>query len=368
MGCCRIYWPVHQLGFAPDGSNTFTAAHGVQSVGTNTTFNLEQVFELGQLEIYENIEDRPSIEVTSQKVLDGYCPLYLLGTQNATAADLAGRSVVKTSAGLSIFPPDQSAASGTPKSSVIMSGLQVSSLTYTFNATSNFTEDITLVGNNKVWDITAPFVFSGAFNNTDQPQSITGSGGVNRREDMLFDPTIIATGAGLDTNSHLADPNCTILPGGTFGGIPGITSSGTNPGDSDGSRRVCVNQITVSVNLGREEIFCLGKKNPTCRFLTFPTEVTTDIEVVSCSGDLIDATEDGVAGNGDNVRYKSIRVAIREGLRLNLGTKNKLRSVSYGGGSTGGENVTVTYSYSNFNSLTVQHPADVTAALRVNQL
>ena len=30
--------------------------HGLQSVGVTTNFNLEQAFELGQIEIYENIE------------------------------------------------------------------------------------------------------------------------------------------------------------------------------------------------------------------------------------------------------------------------------------------------------------------------
>jgi len=45
------------------------------------------------------------------------------------------------------------------------------------------------------------------------------------------------------------------------------------------------------------------------------------------------------------------------GTVLNLGDasngKNKLTSVSYSGGDTGGGNATVTYSFSNFNVLTV---------------
>jgi len=38
---------------------------------------------------------------------------------------------------------------------------------------------------------------------------------------------------------------------------------------------------------------------------------------------------------------------------INLGAKNKLSSVSYSGGDTGGGNATITYSYSNFNEMTV---------------
>jgi len=86
----RIFYAIQALGFAEHdvvcpvgsggcavaGSGThpsgFRTAHGVQSVGLNTTFNLEQVFELGQLELYENIEGIPDIELTAQKVLDGF--------------------------------------------------------------------------------------------------------------------------------------------------------------------------------------------------------------------------------------------------------------------------------------------------------
>ena len=39
-------------------------------------------------------------------------------------------------------------------------------------------------------------------------------------------------------------------------------------------------------------------------------------------------------------------------------TKNKLQSVNYGGGDTGGGNVSVSYTYSNFNSFAVTHSGD----------
>jgi hypothetical protein len=44
-----------------------------------------------------------------------------------------------------------------------------------------------------------------------------------------------------------------------------------------------------------------------------------------------------------------------EGTSIDLGHKNKLQSVNYTGGDTGGGNVTITYSYSNFNDLVVVH-------------
>ena len=45
-----------------------------------------------------------------------------------------------------------------------------------------------------------------------------------------------------------------------------------------------------------------------------------------------------------------------------MGQKNKLSSVSYGGGDAGGGNATVTYSYTNFNDFTVMHLTDVDAS------
>ncbi|KKK94811.1 hypothetical protein LCGC14_2679070, partial [marine sediment metagenome] len=47
-----------------------------------------------------------------------------------------------------------------------------------------------------------------------------------------------------------------------------------------------------------------------------------------------------------------------EGARFNLGGNNKLASISYGGGDTGGGNVITTLNYSNFNSLSATHPQD----------
>jgi hypothetical protein len=63
---------------------------------------------------------------------------------------------------------------------------------------------------------------------------------------------------------------------------------------------------------------------------------------------------------------ETIKVQMQEGLVLDMGTKNKLASVNYGGANAGsrGGNGTVTYNYTTFNDMTVQHPADPTVALR----
>lgn len=360
-GNFRVYYAIQQAGIKPLGSvSSFSALHGLQSVSITTTFNLEQVFELGQLEIYENIEGRPDVEVVVEKVLDGYEPVYVKATQGAAAATLAGRSNQRCHMALSIFRDTQDSATGTPTCEVEMSGLYVSSVSYTANVDGNCTETVNFVGNDKIWHKTpGSFVFNGAFTtNDDSPLALTiaNSGGVNRREDVLF---VYKNGSvGFDVNGAVSGKG-TVLPT----EIHGISGSGTNnksvvagQGMQHGAH---VQSFAVNCDFGRTDIFELGRRNPYFRYAQFPTEVTTEITCLATSGDMIDCVGDAEG----NISNQTIRLHLREGLLLDMGKKNKLSSVSYSGGDTGGGNVNVTYSYSNFNSLAVYHPQDTTGAL-----
>jgi len=358
MGNLRIFYAIQSLGFAQHGvtgsgvgglfdPSGFITAHGVQSVGLNTTFNLEQVFELGQLELYENIEGIPDIELTCQKVLDGYPLLYHLATPGATSATLVGRSNERCFAALNIYSDTFDNASGVPLQSVGMSGMFVSALTYTMNVEGSSTEDMTLVGNNKEWIASglthfAPSVFDGS----DAPLSITASGGVAQRENILM-----GSGVSMDNAGVITGVSGSLWPI----EIAGIDANGHNL-ESEGSFLARLQTVTVTSDLGREELFELGRRGPYHRFVSFPTEVTCSIDTTSPEGDLIDALADPVGGS--NITDQKIFIWIEEGTRLNLGTKNKLASVSYGGGDAGGGNVVVSYQYSNFNSLRVTHTQD----------
>lgn len=361
MANSRIFYAIHQVGIKEDGdTGAFGATdvlHGVQSVGMTTNFNLEQVFELGQLAIYENIENIPDVQVELTKVLDGYPLIWHQATKGSTSVDptLVGRSTSKCIFGMSIFNDTSEAAEGTAVSAVECSGMYVSNLTYTFSRDGNFTESCTLVGNDKVWlntpdygetlnsSLTEPD-FPGQFSSTGD-DSPTGNGGVNRRENLLFEG---------DT------PDVTLLPLEVYG----VSDSGLNELTA-GVYGVHVNSITISCDLGREQINELGKRGPYCRYVRFPTEVTCEIEVTSASGDMVSATEAGIfttgTGCGDdlgNLLNRKIRIATCEGTRIYLGEKNKLASVSYQGGSAGEDNVTCNYSYSTFNDLSILHPND----------
>ncbi|MBF9655980.1 hypothetical protein, partial [Streptococcus pseudopneumoniae] len=90
-----------------------------------------------------------------------------------------------------------------------------------------------------------------------------------------------------------------------------------------------------------------GRKGPYHRYVNFPVEVRCDIEVLSTRGDMVEATEAGVLGNGNNLASKTIYIATTEGTKLDLGTQSKLASTNYGNANAGGKggNATVTYSY-----------------------
>ena len=75
-----------------------------------------------------------------------------------------------------------------PVSSVQLSGMYVSSVSYTVPVEGNATESVTLVGNNKSWAAGSALTFAdNPFStNSDTPIAITGSGGVNRRENVIL--------------------------------------------------------------------------------------------------------------------------------------------------------------------------------------
>jgi hypothetical protein len=353
----RIYYAIQQVTLGPSASQT--AAHGLQTVGITTNFNLEQVFEMGQLAVYQNIEGIPEIEVTLNKVLDGYPLLYTLATETgsdlasgltATGPDLPGRQNARTDMRLSIYPDSEVSATGSPvaKGVVTCKGMYISSVSYTFPVDGNFTEDVTLVGNDKVW---ADSGSTGQFdNNDDVPDSASG---VNRRQ-------------------HLSMAACRFPTE-----IPGINSGGVNADAGAGNGfSTHFQNITVSVDLGREAIQELGSFAPYHRYVTFPVSVTSEFSVLATTGDGINASEKGyytsatiggaasVATGSEgpcvprfNLRDQKIYIETCEGTKIYLGTKNKLTSVNYTGGDTGGGNVTVSYSYQTFNDFVVAHTA-----------
>jgi len=305
---------------APTGTTVSAAntVRGLQSVGMSSNFTLDQVFEIGQLEIYENIEDVADVEVTLEKVIDGEKLMYNLASNGACKTDLVAAAKSRSDVYVAVYDDALSNATGVARSVCWNSGMYISSVSYSYSVDGSATESLTLVGNDRYWNSydvasqNATARYGTPVNNfgTDTPVS-----GVVRRNG--FDQTGSA--------------------------LPAIVES-QGPADS-----LHIQSVSVSADFGQENILELGRFGPYAKFVSFPIEVTSEFEVIATSGDLknVSGTAENL-GNGEQITIKD-----SAGTILNLGNKNKLSSISYSGGDTGGGNATITYSFSNFNSLLV---------------
>lgn len=360
----RIFYATRKAGIAPLGSNTYTTVRGMQSAGITTNFNIEQVFEIGKISVYQNIEGIPDVSIDLEKVLDGFAPIYTLATQLGSSATLIGRSAARCTLAMSIYPETNLTAEGTPGAEVQLSGLYVSSVGYNVAVEGRARETIGLVGNNKVWvNMVAGTAFGtygdgNVFTNSANPKAISGSGGVNGRENVQWSYT---NSAGLDLNGSVSGVG-TVLPQ----DIPGISSSGTNNRVA-GVLQAHIQSINANTDLSREDLFELGRRGSYFKFVNFPVTVTTEIGVIASSGDLVSALEEGLTGAtacsaGRNLSDRTIRLHMCEGLQLDLGKKNILSSVGMTGGDAGGGNMELTYTYTNQNDFSVYHPSDPSRA------
>ena len=336
----RIFYACQAVAITGRGTLPTTAAvvKGLQSVGMSSTFTLDQVFEMGQIEIYDNIEEVADIEVNLEKVIDGEKLIFDLASNGACKTDLVTATKARCDVYVAVFDDGLSHATGVPRNVCYNSGMFTSSVSYSYSVDGSATESIGLVGNDRFWNAEKGGIAIGstptalwainsnitsAFTGTDTPIS-----GVTRRVDVDIAgstlPAILMAQGGDDASSEA-----------------GISSNAH------------IQSISVSTDFGQENIQELGRFGPYTRYATFPVEVTCDFEVMATSGDLI-----SVSGAGTNLSNHDIVIKDTAGTVLDLGSggagKNKLTSVSYSGGDTGGGNSTVSFSFSNFNVLTVQ--------------
>jgi hypothetical protein len=325
---------------------SFETINSLQSVGITSNFNLEPVYQIGALEPGDIAEDIPDVEVSLTRTLDGSQTIYertmIKEGEADTAKDLTECSDNRSAVRLIIYPQTVTKATGTITSACIIRPAYLSSISYSFPTDGFFQEEATVVGNNKSWSL-------GGSNN-DAPSENSAKTGVARRQFLNVDGSTfpIAVGA-----AHGA---------GNFAKF-----SGAMPPDAR------IQNISVSVDLGREEIFELGKRLPFTRYINFPVEVNTEFEVISASGDLVGATEtEEVCKNPKALDFKEIKIATCDGMVLDMGKKNKLQSVSAAGGDAGGDNVTYTYSYINYSKFKYTCPSagshSPTAAEKMEQV
>lgn len=319
----RIFYATQGVKLTPVNAagavdNTPLTPGGLQSIGVNTNFNLEKIFQLGQLELYDSIENNPQVEITLNKVFDGTKPLFLItmgGTSSATSGDLVGLQNNRVNVDLYVHKDtSQGTASSSGVSKLHCTGLYAQNFTFTLPTDGNATEEVTLIGNHKSWS-TGPSTGAAVFANDVE------SKGTARRWKFDTASCVFPTGAG---------------------GMP------------EGSP---LTNVTVSFNLGREPIYTLGTYDPYLRYVNFPVEITTEITSLGTDGDFLNISESiySCTGAGSTVANKPIKFAIcgtgvGNNVVLDLGTKNKLQSVNYTGGDTGGGNVQISYSFTTNNT------------------
>ena len=323
---------------------------GMQSVSMATNFSREQTFQLGTVEIYENVETVPEVEVTLNKIIDASSPLYLMamggggGIGSAKDKNIVELSNNRVHFRLGIYDDNKQFSQDSATSFVVCTGMYLSNFTYTFPVDGNATEQVTLVGNHKKWNRNYDGVNTGGVDVVD-----TFSPGKE-----LADNFTPSTSSGILRRQYFDITN-SVLP----------TGNGGIGGPSNGTKLPHLQNITISSNLGRESINQLGKFGPYCRYATFPVEVTSEFEMIAQDGDGIDfkdfSGEDFCGTSKTNIAYKTIRLSVCDaiatnasnGLRFDLGTKNTLTAVNYAGGDTGGGNATITYSFRNFNDFVI---------------
>jgi len=371
---------------------------GVQSVAMSTNFNRETVFQLGQVELYEYSERQPDIEVTVEKIIDGTKPLWFMLT-DPSFTDLVGKTAFhRSDIILNIYSDTQFRANtATPLSAVLASGMYLSTVSYTFPVDGAVTESVTLVGNDKKWanfDATVPgeavSTYPPALTPPDSetpeglPSGVFGHeplGGVQELAGGEAGFGVLIVGSGVQRREEV-DIRRSVLPS----DIPGITTAAgsgvtieqliqkgyaavgvSGAVDSAGNALTQlvvtsntsgiiehIQSITVTADIGRDDIFELGSKRPFTKYVTFPVEVTTAIEVVTSQGDLVDATSEVDCGPNETAN-NTIIIRTCEGMQVDVGDSNVLTTIDVGGGEAGGDNMTVTYNFSSFNALTISH-------------
>tara|TARA_Y100000361_G_scaffold76337_1_gene67585 strand:+ start:2160 stop:3308 length:1149 start_codon:yes stop_codon:yes gene_type:complete len=371
----RTYWAVEAIGTAKEGVGTggvtaFQFMPGVQSVGISTNFNLEQIFQLGQLEIYQDLEDIPDIEVSVEKVIEGDKALGYVAfidpvahidaaADAAIATTISGDQNNKVDVGFVVNQDTHEAVGdGDSLVSAWMSGMYLSSATFNFATDGYFTESLNLVGNHQIWTVPAGGELTGA------PNSDFGGaaealdiGTVLRRETIYFEDLPAPLGVKKLDNA-----------------TAGLSAVAGDIGD------LGIASMNISVDFGREPMYRLGQKLPYHRYVTFPVEVTTDIEAYVTDPDdmVVDAypeknnVQKAAGDDGSNTHQLKFHIqdgavtdvkaagggAVATRHTFDLGKNNYLQSVTWNGLSTDGTNATITYSYRNFNRLDVTSKKD----------
>ena len=371
----RTYYASQALGLYPNGflpttqdfvdQQDYNAGYGnakmeilsgVQSVGFSSSVEFEQVFELGHLQIFENIEGSPSCEMTIERILGlGTSSLFEMFCTSETRNYGINMSNFASDRGCSARLSVQADGSVMTNTATLTTGdklygFQIDGFTsnYSISAQTDgaVTESLGIAG------VNLSLIPSGTSGKSRQVKPATSTPlGTFRRQDCNFQFTSLANGE---------------MSGGT-------------------TSYARVQSASINIDVGREDLLEMGRKGPYIRYASFPVEVTCDVEYnVDRGVDTInggrfqqgqqmasidsDSNCDLNPSEGYVVEIKGSRKYSATG---DLGCTNgsesggtqynflaaisgaKLQSQSWSGGDTGGGVVTISESYTSFNAARV---------------
>lgn len=357
MSSKRLYYAVQRATLNPcdstSGANATSlttagfVSNLIQSVGISTSLEYEQVFELGRLQIFENVEGIPSVEITLERNIGVYSGANSLKldafTDDGTlwhlcgAPSLGASPKVSTAANrrfnLNMTTYDD--VSAVARSDVRATGLYLSNYSLNFAIEGPATESVTLVGNTLIWD-------SG-----NMPS--TGSS---------FENTVDTTlEKGFEANSGVISRKH----------VTAIKM------DKDSSVNVLkVQSLSFSISFDREDLFELaGGKSPYFKAPSFPVETTLELELLanSSSSNVYSAegfdfserksqgdaskTAQHLISNDCDINGRTDEAFIEAGNRKFFFGNMNWTGSSRSGGDAGGGNATITHSFQGFNYYTV---------------
>ena len=282
--------------------------NGFQSISINASVDFEQVFELGCLDIYENLEGIPSAEVTAERALPS---TGVVGgvTQWISLANAA----TSNSQNAYLYVMDDSLLGGgshSPSGVIQATDGYVSSYSVNMPVDGFATDTLTIVCDTLQWERSA----DGSICNPGDTNN-TGSDRVQYRNDYL----------------------------------------------STATQDLGIQNVSFSVDIGREDLFELGKKSPFFRAATYPIEVTSDFEVLANAtaarfGPFGTKASDPSAAASKLSFTRNQTTDITQDLHVqfngyNMGSGCRLVGTNYAGGDAGGGNATITFSYLGYNYL-----------------
>lgn len=284
----RVFYACHAI--AINGA----FVRGGQSVGMNTTFDLEPVFQLGQLKQIDTVTLSPQVEITVSRVLENGSTI-LSGTFEEIFEPATNTICVSVG-------DDTSPLLTSASSSIFCEKAGVTGVTYNFPVDGVFTEEVTYLAYSKT--------AGGCSVTAAEIQDLTGQ--------------IVATRQYYQS------------------GAPSIVTSAGN-----------LTNLTISTSPGRELMYKLGQYQAFHSYVNTPAEVTVEFEVTATSTDNIGWVEAAACQGPSGPAFASQDINIDIcGSTFSM-EKCKLSNITYGGGDTGGGNATINFTYTTFNSLTI---------------